>query len=66
MYLQGRYFLRQIVAGLLLKKFQGRKYYKKLQKILGTKMPIGRHLHTKAPANSIAHANDKELDLRRN
>jgi len=66
MYLQGRYFLQQIVAVLLLQEFQGWEYYKRLQKILGIKMPIGRHLHTKASANSIAHANDKELDLRRN
>jgi hypothetical protein len=65
MYLQGRYFLRQIVAGLLLREFQGWEYYKRLQKILGIKMPIGRHRHTKASANSIAYANDKELDLRR-
>jgi len=66
MYLQRRYFLQQIVAGLLLQAFQGGEYYKTLQKILGIKMPIGSHRHTQASANSIAHANYKELDLRRN
>ena len=40
-------------------------YYKTLQKILGIKMSIGRHRHAKASANYIAHANDKELSLRR-
>jgi hypothetical protein len=46
-------------------KFHRLEYYKTLQKILGIKMSIGRHCHAKASANSIAHANDKELDLRR-
>jgi len=36
-----------------------------LQKILGIKMSIGHYHYTKASANSIAYANDKELDLRR-
>jgi hypothetical protein len=66
MYLQRRYFLRQIVAVLLSQEFQGWEYYKMLQKILGIKMPIRRHRHARASANSIAYASDKELDLRRN